>query len=158
MKQRMRIALGALAALTIVGAAYASQFARPYSGGGPNDYPASLGNTIQGVYLVDPVSGNPMTPAGTVSGGSGSSPAGISANSSIGTTSAFIVTAGQFPHWLTIKNTHATQTLYVSFNATATTSDFSIAPGASLTIPTGTSNGITAIGSGAGTTYALIGY
>lgn len=135
-----------------------SQFKRPYTGGGPSDYPSSLGNTIMGVVLVDPVSGEPVTPAGTVSGGGSNSPAGLSVNNSVGTTSAVIVTANQFPRWVTIQNTHASNTLYVSFNAAATTSDFQIAPGASLTLPSGFSNGIRAVGSAAGTTYAIIGF
>lgn len=50
-----------------------AHYARPYTGGGPNNVPSSQGNTISAVYLVDPVSGNPVTPAGT-----GSVPTGIS--------------------------------------------------------------------------------
>jgi hypothetical protein len=75
-----------------------------------------------------------------------------------GTTSAVIATAGQYAHWVTIRNTHASNTLYLAGGATATTSDFPIAPGSALTLPSGFSNGIAAIASGATTSYSIIGY
>lgn len=83
---------------------------------------------------------------------------GVSSNGSVGTASAVVVPAGMFSNWVTIQNTHATQKLSLSFNATATTSDFTLAPGASLTLPYGLANALNGIGSGAGTTFALIGF
>lgn len=150
----MKRILAALLLTVVALGAHAANFARPYTGAGPSDIPAAYGNTVIGMYLIDPVTGNPLTPTGAVSGGV----AGISATGSVGTTSATIVTAAQFPHWLTIQNTSASAILYITFAATATTSAFAIAPGASLTIPTGVSNAIQGIGSTASTTFALVGY
>lgn len=84
--------------------------------------------------------------------------AGASSNGSVGAASAVIVPAGTYAAWVTIQNTHATQKLSLSFAATATTSDFTLAPGASLTLPFGPANALNGIGSGATTTYALIGF
>lgn len=90
--------------------------------------------------------------------GSVSERTGISAAScSGGVASASLIAAGVYSSSVTIINTHATQTLYVSFNTPATTSDFPIAPKAALTIPFGPSNTLYAIGSGAATTCAIIG-
>jgi hypothetical protein len=83
--------------------------------------------------------------------------AGISSNGTVGATSAAIVPANTFSNWVTIQNTHATNKLSLSFNATATTSDFTLAPGASVTLPFGLANTLNGVGSAAGTTYALIG-
>lgn len=91
--------------------------------------------------------------------GIGSLPAaGISSNSTVGTSSAVIVPAGTYSAWVTIQNTHASNKLSLSFNATATTSDFTLAPGASITLPFGLATALNGIGSATGTTYALIGF
>jgi hypothetical protein len=97
--------------------------------------------------------------SGSGSGGvAGPSKAGVSASNSVGTTSAQLIAAGAYKGWVTVQNTHATQTLYVSFGATATTADFAIAPGAALSLPFGPTNALNGIGSGAGTTFAVVGY
>lgn len=84
--------------------------------------------------------------------------AGISSNGSVGTSSGVVVPADTFFNWVTIQNTHASQKLSLSFSAAATAADFTLAPGASLTLPYGLANGLNGIGSGAGTTFALIGF
>jgi hypothetical protein len=85
--------------------------------------------------------------------------AGISASGTVGTTSATLATAAQFPHQLTIQNTSTSLTLYVSFNTTTTAANgFAIGPGAALTLNGGLASAITALGSAAGVTYNLIGY
>lgn len=96
------------------------------------------------------------TSIATTSGGSGSR-TGASSNSSVGTTSAQIIAAGTYSSWVTIQNTHASQTLYLSFNTPATTSDIKIIAGASITLPFGLANALYGIASGASTTYAIIG-
>jgi hypothetical protein len=83
---------------------------------------------------------------------------GISSSGTVGTTSAQIVAPDQFAAWVTVQNTHASNKLSISFNASATTSDFTLAPGASITLPYGPGNSLNGIGSAAGTTYALIGF
>jgi hypothetical protein len=83
---------------------------------------------------------------------------GISSNGSVGTSSAVVVAAGTFFKWVTIQNTHATQKLSLSFNTPATTADFTLAPGAAMTLPFGLAKSLYGIGSGAGTTFALIGF
>lgn len=89
----------------------------------------------------------------------GSTPAaGVSSNSSVGVTSAVIVPAGAYGAWVTIQNTHATQKLSLSFTNPATVSDYTLASGASITLPFGLANALYGIGSGAATTYALIGF
>lgn len=106
------------------------------------------------MYLVDPVSGNPVTPAGT-----GSVPTGISVNGTVNTTSVTLLTAGQIPHWVAIQNTDTNGTLYVSYNTPATTTNsFAIAPNTTLVIPSGTTNALYAIGSATNVTYDIIGY
>jgi len=91
--------------------------------------------------------------------GIGSIPAaGISSNGTVGTASAVIVAAGTYSAWVTIQNTHASNKLSLSFNAAATASDFTLAPGASITLPFGLANALSGIGSATGTTYALIGF
>ena len=84
--------------------------------------------------------------------------AGISSNNSVGTSSAVIVPAGTYSAWVTIQNTHATQKLSLSFTNPSTTGDYTLAPGASITLPFGLANALYGIGSGAATTYALIGF
>ncbi|MET3232270.1 UNVERIFIED_ORG: hypothetical protein ABIC54_004475 [Burkholderia sp. 1263] len=84
--------------------------------------------------------------------------AGVSTKGTVGTTSAAIIAAGQFTGWVTVQNTHASQTLYVSFTAPATTTDIAIQAGAALTLAFGPTNALNGIGSGAGTTFAAVGY
>lgn len=84
--------------------------------------------------------------------------AGISVNGSVGAASAQLIAPGAFSAWVTIQNTHASQKLSLSFNATATVNDFTLAPGASVTLPFGLANALNGIGSGAGTTFAAIGF
>lgn len=83
--------------------------------------------------------------------------AGISSNNSAGVASAQILAAGVYLNNVTIQNTHATQTLNLSFTNPATVNDFRLAAGASITLPFGPSNALYAIASGAATTYAIIG-
>lgn len=89
--------------------------------------------------------------------GYSSHPGGSVANA-VGTSSTPIITPGQFSEWVAIQNTHASQKLSLSFTNPATTSDFTLAPGASLQLPFGPNNTLYAIGSGTGTTFALIGH
>lgn len=103
-----------------------------------------------------------FSPKISISGGTTAPPAvraGISAPAnSVGGASATIIAAGTFLDSVTIQNTHATQTLYVSFNTPALTTDFAIGPaGAALTLPFGPTNALYGIGSGAATTFAVIG-
>ena len=115
-------------------------------------YPNDQGNPAGAipVYIT--------TGSGSGGGVSGPAKAGVSAKGTVGTTSAAIVAAGQFAGWVTIQNTHASQTLYVSFNAPATTTDIAIQAGAALTLAFGPTNALNGIGSGAGTTFAMVGY
>jgi hypothetical protein len=76
----------------------------------------------------------------------------------VGTTGTDVVIAGdEFKNWVTILNTHASQTLKLSFNDPVTAADFTLQPGAALTIPFGLVNALYGMGSGANTTFALIG-
>lgn len=84
--------------------------------------------------------------------------AGVSSNSNVGAASAVVVPAGIYSAWVTVQNTHATQKLSLSFTNPATTSDYTLAAGASITLPFGLANALYGIGSGAATTYALIGF
>jgi hypothetical protein len=137
-------------------------YARPYTGGGPTPYSVTgpYGNALPAVYLVDPVTGNPITPAGTPTGGGSSNPAGLTNNGSVGTTSTTIAAAGTYPHWFTIQNTSINgNTLYVRLDgAAATGTAFPIAPGGALTVPSGLSTAVTAVGSAATTLYTIVGY
>ncbi|WP_175785401.1 hypothetical protein [Burkholderia ambifaria] len=112
-------------------------------------------NPSTGVPYVEIVgSGGGGSPASVT----GPAEAGISGSGSVGTSSAQIIAAGAYKGWVTVQNTHASNTLYVSFGATATTSGFAIAPGAALTLPFGPTNALNGIGSAAGTTFAVVGY
>ena len=115
----------------------------------PNDQ--SNGAGAIPVWLASGSGGNTSSVAGPAE-------TGVSASGTVGTSSAPLLTAAQFKGWVTILNTHATQILYISFNASATTSDFAIQPGAALTLYFGPKNALNGIGSGAGTTWAAIGY
>jgi hypothetical protein len=117
-------------------------------------YPNDQGNDA-GAIPVRMVSG----------GGNGSSittagpaEAGVSTSGTVGTTSGTIVAAGAYKGWVTIQNTHASNVLYVSFKAAATATDFAIYPNSALTLPFGPTNALSGLGSGAGTTFATIGY
>jgi hypothetical protein len=83
--------------------------------------------------------------------------AGVSLSGTVGITSAVIVPAGTLSAGATIMNTHASQTMTLSFNANALATDFKLGAGASITLPFGPTNALYALGSGAGTTYAVIG-
>jgi hypothetical protein len=166
-KIALTIALTLLALAVISPFAHAQNnnnvtYARPYTGGGPTPYNVTgpYGNALPAVYLVDPVTGNPITPAGTPTGGGSSNPAGLTNNGSVGTTSTTIAAAGTYPHWFTIQNTSINgNTLYVRLDgATATGTAFPIAPGGALTVPSGLSTAVTAVGSAASTIYTIVGY
>ena len=86
-----------------------------------------------------------------------SSRAYTSSNSSVSGTSATIVAAGTYSYWITIQNTHASQKLSLSFNNPATTSDLTLAAGQWITLTPGATNTLYGIGSGASTTYAIMG-
>ncbi|MES2126657.1 MAG: hypothetical protein V4463_05240 [Pseudomonadota bacterium] len=83
--------------------------------------------------------------------------AGLSANTNIGVSSAQIIAAGAFIEQVMVQNTHATQSMYVSFNDPATVADFQILPGGSVAYAFGPTNALFAIGSGVSTTYAITG-
>lgn len=94
-----------------------------------------------------------------MSAATGNNPgAGVSTSGSVGAASATILAAGAYSAWVTIQNTHATQKLSLSFAATATTGDYTLSPGGSVTLPFGPANSLQAIGSGAATTWAAIGF
>jgi hypothetical protein len=118
---------------------------------------AQLASPINQAVPVKIVSGD-----GGGSGGglttSGPAVAGVSANGTVGTTSTTLVPAGHYTGWVTIENTSTTGTLFVSFKATTTTTDFAIAPGAAMTFPFGPTNALTGIGSAAGVTWSAVGY
>ena len=115
-------------------------------------YPNDQGNPAGAipVYIT--------TGSGSGGGVSGPAKAGVSTKGTLGATSAAIITAGQFVGWVTVQNTHATYTLFVSFTAPATATDIAIQPGASLTLPFGPTNALNGFGSATGTTWAVIGY
>ena len=80
-----------------------------------------------------------------------------STNGSIGTTTATIAARGSYSQWITVLNTHASQTLYVCFNKTCTTSDFPLKAGAAITLPFSTTADLNGVGSGSSTTWSAIG-
>lgn len=82
----------------------------------------------------------------------------VSANGTVGTSGTdVVVTGGQFQAWVTIQNTHSSNTLKISANNPCTTNDFVIQPGAALTFPYGPANNLYGLGSAAGTTFAVFG-
>ncbi len=83
--------------------------------------------------------------------------AGVTLSGSIGASSGEIIPAGTFDGEVTLQNTHASQTLSISFNTPALTTDFTIAAGAALTLRFGPTNALYGIGSGAATTFSAIG-
>lgn len=94
-----------------------------------------------------------------MSAGTGSNlAAGVSMSGNVGAASATLIPAGTYSAWVTIQNTHATQSITLSFNATAVAGDFKLAAGASITLPFGLANALQGLGSGAATTWAAIGF
>lgn len=82
----------------------------------------------------------------------------VSLSGTKGASSGNIIPAATYARGFTLQNTSTGgQTLYVSANATATTADFAIAAGGSLTVAFGVANALQAIGSAAGTTWAAVG-
>jgi hypothetical protein len=116
-------------------------------------YPNDQGNPAGAIPVY-------ITAGGGSGGGglSGPAEAGVSANGTVGTTSATLIPAGHYTGWMTIQNTGATGTLFISFKATTATTDLAIQPGAAMTFPFGPTNALTGIGSAAGVTWAAVGY
>jgi len=79
--------------------------------------------------------------------------------SSVGTAAAELLAANTSRVYLSIQNTHGSQSLHLSFDGgDATTSDIKLTAGSSMTFettacPTGS---VSCIGSGAATTYAIL--
>lgn len=134
-----------------------SQFARPNPPGAA-PLPAGDGNMAVAVYLLDPVTGSPVTPAGEIQGGGGAVDLGASSIGSIGTSGSDVVVAGgTYKKFCIILNTHATQTLYLAFNTGVTSANTAIGPGMSIMFPAPFGNHLYGLGSGAATTCAVIG-
>ena len=77
-------------------------------------------------------------------------------NSSVGATSATLLTGGSATKTLTIQNTHASQVLYVSTTTPATsTNGIAIGAGVGYQFPYVPSNTLYCLGSGASTTYTI---
>lgn len=129
----------------------------PYTGAGP--MPGTGVTNIQGIVLVDPTTGDPVSPA--TAGGGVTPPTqdnGVSASGSVDTGGAdIVVPAGAYKRFCTVQNTHATQILYLGFAGPITTADIAILPGGSITFPAPFANALRGLGSGAGTTFARIG-
>lgn len=88
----------------------------------------------------------------------GAGKTGLSASGNVTTGSTTIITAGQFPNWVTVANSSTGgQTINISFGATATTTDFPLLAGGAITYPFGLANSIQAIASGTGATFAATG-
>lgn len=80
-------------------------------------------------------------------------------SSNVGTSAADITSTSQTAASVLIKNTHASQTLYIDADGeTATTGSYPIAAGdqLALDIMVDKSNGFSLIGSGASTTYVVL--
>lgn len=75
-------------------------------------------------------------------------------NGSVGAASALLLAADSTRRCLTLKNTHAAQTLYVTGETPATTNDYPLDPGESHTFSESAKGAFYVIGSGAATTYA----
>lgn len=116
-------------------------------------------NTPAQAAYVAPVVGSAAVSSTNPLPVANSSQTGISQSGFVGTTSAQVVAAGAFSSWVTIQNTHASQILYLSFAVTATTTNgIALNPGAFLTLPFGPKNALNGIGSGASTTFSVVGY
>lgn len=141
-----------------------SQAEFPVTGTPSRPVPGVVGMSLDSNGDAQAASVSNPIPVVLSSGGGGSSTvsgpaeAGASLTGTVGTASAAIIAAGAYKGWATVQNTHAANTLYVTFGATATTADFAIAPGAALSLPFGPTNALNGIGSGAGTTFSVIGY
>jgi len=129
----------------------------------PRPVAGVVGMSLDSNGVPQAVDANNPFPVTLSSGGAGGGPAGpsvsgASVSNSVDATSAEIIAAGTYKGWVTLQNTHASNTLYVSFGATATINDFAILPGAALTLPFGPTNALQGIGSQNATTFAHIGY
>lgn len=80
-----------------------------------------------------------------------------SSTASVGTTSTTLIAANSGYQSVTIQNTHASQSLYLSFNCPATTSDLVIPAGASVNFNPAPTNTLCAVASGASTTVTITG-
>lgn len=77
---------------------------------------------------------------------------------SIGTSgNDVVIAAGTFSYWATVQNTHATQTLTLSFAKPAVAGRLILQPGQSITMNPGPLNALYGLGSGAATTCAIMG-
>ena len=74
----------------------------------------------------------------------------------VGTASALLLAANTKRSVVTVQNTHASQTLYISATDPATVNDLAIVAGASMTMSPAPSNALYALGSGAATSYAIL--
>lgn len=120
-----------------------AQFARPNpTNGQPTDPPGTLPGAINvnGVYLIDPVSGQPVSPAVNPAENPGSTAFPITSRSGSYTVTAaatdqVIVPANTLRRFLLIQNQHASDTLYIAFGQDAYTGTayqgIALAPGAS---------------------------
>ena len=121
-----------------------SQWPRPNpTNGQPSDPPGTLPGplNVNGVYLVDPVSGQPISPAVNPALNPGSTAFPIRSTTgpySVATaaTDQIIVAANTLRRFLFVQNQHATDTLYVAFGEPAWTGTayqgVALAPGASI--------------------------
>jgi len=102
---------------------------------------------------------NPLPAGSNVIGGVATQAASGSltmTNSNVGTSSATLLAANSATKSLTIQNTHATQTLYVSTTTPATNlNGIAIAAGIGYQFPFVPTNALYCLGSGATTTYTL---
>jgi hypothetical protein len=128
----------------------------PYDGSPP--IPGSGTAYAVGVVLLDPATGLPVAPATSGPPSPGSAGPGISSRNSVGTAGTEVIAAaGAFKSWVTVQNTHAANTLYLSFETPALATDFALQPGEALTLPVSFNNALYGRGSAAGTTFAAIG-
>jgi hypothetical protein len=121
-----------------------SQFARPNpTNGQPTDPPGTLPGAanVNGVYLIDPVSGQPISPSVNPAENPGSTAFPITSRTgpysvTLVAVDQVIVPANTLRRFIQIQNQHASNTLYVAFGQAAYTGTayqgFTLAPGASL--------------------------
>jgi hypothetical protein len=104
-----------------------SQFARPNpTNGQPTDTPGTLpgANNVNGIYLIDPVSGLPISPAlnGAVNPGSTAFPVRSDSGAYAATaanTDYVIIPANSTRRFLQLQNTSASAVIYYNFGAVA---------------------------------------
>lgn len=120
-----------------------SQFARPNPPNGqPTDTPGTLpgANNVNGVYLIDPVSGLPVSPAVNPAENPGNTAFPVTTRSGAYTATALDtdyipVAANSTRRFIEVQNTHASAVVYIAFGAPAWTgtalAGFQLAPGAS---------------------------